>query len=121
MNKFYFLNLRQRWSKLSIGVIVLLIPIVVHAQQPEPDSLLQQATLENVVDYAIKHQPMIQQSLIDQETTEYSIRSRLADWYPQLNFNYNVQHNFVLQPTFVPKSFAESQILRFGAINTSQG
>ncbi len=65
------------------------------------DSLLQQASLQNCVQYALKHQPRIQQSLLDEKITEAEIRIRLADWYPQLNFNYNIQHNFQVQTSII--------------------
>ncbi len=111
--------MKHPYSRISpLIIIVWLISFSTHAQQT--DSLLQEATLENVVDYAMKHQPLIQQSVIDQETTETTIRSKLADWYPQLNFNYNIQHNFVLQPTLVPEALAPpTGIARFGALNAS--
>ncbi len=96
-----------------------LLPSLSYAQQP--DEKLQQATLENVVAYAIKHQPLIQQSQIDQETTRSLIRSKLADWYPQINFNYIFLHNFMLQASKVPTALTPdgSGIARFGANNTS--
>jgi outer membrane protein len=95
-------------------IIVWLISFSAHAQQA--DSLLQQATLENVVDYAMKHQPLIQQSAIDQETTETTIKSKLADWYPQVNFNYNATHNFALLPSYAALL---NGVVRFGTYNTS--
>jgi outer membrane protein len=122
MNNFYTLKPHRWWALLKAGLIVLVLPVSLRAQQSEADSLLQVANLENVVAYAIKHQPLIQQSLIDQETTETTIRSKLADWYPQLNFNYNLTHNFELQANKLPASFVQpgqSDIVRFGAINTS--
>ncbi len=79
------------------GFMLLCCPVLVFSQQP--DSLLEQATLEHVIEYAIKHQPLIQQSLIDEGITASTIKSKLADWYPQVNFNYNLQHNFKLQTT----------------------
>src|SRR5258707_12382315 len=72
-----------------------LLPSFSHAQQQ--DEKLQQATLENVVNYALKHYPLIQQSQIDEETTGTAIKSKLADWYPQVNFVYNYQRNVQLQ------------------------
>ncbi len=50
--------------------------------QNKPDSLLQDVTLQTAVDYSIKHQPVILQSLADQEITEANIRSRLAELVP---------------------------------------
>ncbi|MBD4004523.1 TolC family protein, partial [Xanthomonas citri pv. citri] len=65
------------------------------AQQSQQDAtLLQNASLDNVVQYALKHQPSFQQSLIDEEIVETTIRNKLSAWYPQLNLNYSLQHNF---------------------------
>lgn len=69
--------------------------------QTTGDSILQKATLENVIDYAIKHQPLIQQSKLDESITETVIKSKLADWYPQVNFAYNLQHNFQVQTSII--------------------
>jgi hypothetical protein len=62
---------------------------------------LDKATLDNVIQYALKHQPLIQQSVIDQRVVENTIKSKLADWYPQINFNYNLQHNFAVQTSII--------------------
>jgi outer membrane protein TolC len=65
--------------------------------QAQSDSLLTVASLENVVDYAIKHHPSIRQSEIDEYTTSLQVKSKLADWYPQINAVYNYQRNVQLQ------------------------
>jgi outer membrane protein len=72
-----------------------LVPLASLAQ-PESETL-KQATLENVVQYALKNYPLIQQSQLDEETTGFAIKSKLADWYPQVNFAYNYQRNVQLQ------------------------
>jgi outer membrane protein TolC len=82
--------------------------------QQRIDSLLDNATLENVINYALKKQPAVEQSLIDERITESQIRSKLADWYPQLNFNYLLQHN--LQ---VPTSIIGGNPMKLGVKNTS--
>ena len=105
---------RKEKTTLKILLAALLLPYFAQAQKKETDSTLVDATLDNVVVYAIKHQPLIQQSIIDQETTETTITSKLADWYPQLNFNYNAIHNFALVP-----SYAFGNIVRFGVNNSS--
>ncbi|MDP4264864.1 MAG: TolC family protein [Bacteroidota bacterium] len=85
----------------------------IYSQQSQ-DSLLQQATLPNVIQYALKKQPLVQQSLIDEKTTELQIKSKLADWYPQVSFNYLYQHNFQ-----VPTSVIGGNPIRLGVNNTS--
>lgn len=101
----------NRLSRISLAII-LFIPIVAQAQQT--DSLLQQATLENVVKYALDHQPAVQQALLDQRITEKTIKGRLADWYPQINALANYQHNIDL-----PAAVFDGQVRYLGVNNTS--
>jgi outer membrane protein len=82
--------------------------------QSQADTLLREVTLEQAVDYSLKHQPVILQAQMDEEITEANIRSRLADWYPQLNFNYNLQHNFVVQTAIIG-----GNTVKLGVDNTS--
>jgi len=78
------------------------------------DSTLQLATLENVIQYALKHQPLIQQALIDEKIVNAQIRSQLARLLPQISLNYLLQHNFQ-----VPTSFVNGAAIPLGVGNTS--
>ncbi|MCE6992597.1 TolC family protein [Dyadobacter sp. CY323] len=97
----------QKITRLALGSAFLFLlscfPVLSQAIQEAKNEapVLEQATLSDVVTYAIKNQPVIQQSLIDERITENQIRSRLADWYPQINFNYNLQHNFIVQTSII--------------------
>ena len=82
--------------------------------QKNTDSLLQQATLQNCVQYALKHQPIIQQAYIDEAITEHQIKSKLADWYPQINLNANYTNYFQL-----PSTYFNGSVLKSGTYNTS--
>ena len=62
--------------------------------QQQQDSLFANATLNECVQYALKHQPGMQQSLIDEQIVDANVKTRLADWYPQLNLDYSLQHYF---------------------------
>ncbi|MGI8952533.1 MAG: TolC family protein [Chitinophagaceae bacterium] len=75
---------------------------------------LQQASLQTCIQYALQHQPIIQQSLIDERITEYTIKSKLADWYPQINFDYFLQHYFQL-----PTIYFQGNPVKQGVINSS--
>ena len=90
------------------------IPSLLFGQQRAGDSVLTTATLENVIQYALKHQPLVQQSLIDERIIETTIRSKLSDWYPQLRFNYNLQHNFKVQTAVIG-----GNPIKLGVDNTS--
>lgn len=92
-----------------------------HAQTA--DSLLQDASLQNVIQYALKRQPLIQQSLIDEKITDLQVKSKLADWYPQINFNYLFQHNFEVQTSIIGGNQVKlgvdnTSALQFGATQT---
>ena len=90
---------------------ILLTPLLSIAQT---DSLLQTATLENVVRYALEHQPVVKQAELDQQITEKTIKGKLADWYPQINAAYSYQHNFDL-----PVIFINGEKIRSGVFNSS--
>ncbi|HLK28572.1 MAG TPA: TolC family protein [Puia sp.] len=82
--------------------------------QKSNDSLLQDATLQNCVQYALKHFPLAQQALIDEQITEHQIKSKLADWFPQINLNANYQNNFQL-----PSANFNGSVIKTGTYNTS--
>ncbi len=106
-------KLRNRIAGLSV---LLCMSLPAFSQTIPQDSLLNEVTLQSAITYAIKNQPAIQQSLLDEQITASNIRSRLADWYPQVNFNFAVQHNFLL-----PTSFFAGNATRLGVNNTSAG
>jgi outer membrane protein len=100
-------------QKARILVIVSFISLAGYAQQPE-DSVLRSATLNEVIQYALIHQPAVRQAGIDEEITEKVIKGKLADWYPQINFAYNYQRYIDLQSSVIG-----GNVIRFGVDNTS--
>jgi outer membrane protein len=78
-----------------------------------PDTLTS-ADLQTCVQYALKHYPLIQQALLDEQITDREIKSKLADWYPQLNLTANYQNNFTLQQIAFNGAYVKS-----GAYNSS--
>lgn len=103
--------------KQTILTILSSIAIVASAVgQVSNDSLIQSGTLENIIQYTLRHQPMVQKSVIDEQITRSQVNSRLADWYPQVDVNYNLQHNFRL-----PSTVFQGQVIQLGNQNTSTG
>ena len=78
------------------------------------DSILETASLETCIKYALIHKPIIQQSLLDQESIDLTIKSKLADRYPQISLDYNYQHTFQL-----PTSFSNNTYFQSGTLNNS--
>ncbi len=91
----------KKFIKLALIFFCFIIPFLGFTQPVLKDSLLQKVTLSDAIQYALKSQPTIQQSYLDEKITESAIKSKLADWYPQINFNYNLQHNFIVQTSVI--------------------
>lgn len=78
-------------------------------QQPA-DSM----TLDNCVAFALQNHTTIRQAVMNEEITDATIKSKLADWFPQINLGYNYQHNFDLATNMIG-----NVPTRFGVRNTS--
>ena len=105
---------------LSLRAILFFIicPCITFAQKND-DSLPDKATLSDCIQYALKNQPLIRQSLIDEEITETTIKSKLADWYPQVALNYAVQHFLELPTSFFPDANGVKRPVTIGVRNSS--
>ncbi|HTY12132.1 MAG TPA: TolC family protein [Bacteroidota bacterium] len=121
MNYTYGRQIRkERWGILSVGAAatLMLATAVLQGQTHSAlDSLAGKVTLQSCVHYALTHQPSVEKSLMDEEITEKQIDSKLADWFPQVNFSYNIIHNPQL-PTSIIQG---SPPLKVGLTNTSTG
>lgn len=80
----------------AVFILLFLIAPNFLIAQTNNDSSLINGTLQNCIRYALEHNPDIQTAKINESVTETIIKSKLADWYPQLNMTYNLQHNFQL-------------------------
>jgi outer membrane protein len=92
-------------------LLFFLLPVVGNSQA---DTTRQIATLDSVLKYALIHAPGIRQGEIDEQITNKSIKGKLADWLPQVNFTYNYQHFIDLQTSVIG-----GNVIRFGVENTS--
>ncbi|HVU85667.1 MAG TPA: TolC family protein, partial [Puia sp.] len=96
--------------------LVILLITSGSAMAQKADSSGTNKSLEDCIRYALTHQTNIRQSLIDQQIADRSIKSHLADWYPQINFNGSYQQNFQLQT-----SIFGGNPQHIGTYNTSLG
>ncbi|GAB3996434.1 outer membrane channel protein TolC [Spirosoma daeguense] len=88
--------------------------------QKTSDSLSKQAFLNDCIHYALEHQPIVRQSVIDQEIAERTVQSNLAAWYPQIGSSYNLLHYLKLPVTLIPDAATgERRPVALGAQNTS--
>ncbi|WP_134091794.1 TolC family protein [Olivibacter sp. XZL3] len=78
------------------------------------NSIPQNATLQECIDFALKNQASVQQALIDEEIGKRDIASALSGWFPQISadasYNYNVK---------IPTNVIGDQVIQFGQKHTS--
>jgi outer membrane protein TolC len=86
--------------KKTLAFFTCLLSINLLYAQPGNDSLLTQANLQQCIQYALDHQPSVKQARLQEEIVSYNIRSRLADWYPQIGGTYSLQHTFQRNTSF---------------------
>ncbi|WP_316822862.1 TolC family protein [Pedobacter gandavensis] len=106
----------------SILTFLLIFPVtwcsVAFGQTEQQTKELRNATLQEVIAYALVNKPGVQQSLIDEEIGERDIKSALSGWFPQItgsaNYNYNLK-----QQVSVLTTGGQSQTLVLGTKNTS--
>ena len=103
----------RRIFLFTVSVFAILVQNL-SALSQQRDSLLTDANLSNVIAYALNSQPTVQQALLDEEITELQIKSKLSEWYPQVNFNYLYQRNIQLQSSVIG-----GNTVRFGNKNNS--
>lgn len=117
-----------------LASISFLTTSTTRGQTQAADSVLQQATLQQCIDYALKHRPEVKQSQIDEQIGERDIASALSGWLPQVSanaaFNQNIKRQtmaFNGQVTQIGTRYtslagveATQQILNAGLIQASK-
>ncbi len=104
----------KRGKTWKLIPVILIFSSTTFAQQNKEDSALSQATLKNCVRYAIANNPNLQNAKVNEAIVETEIKSKLSEWFPQVNFNYSFQHNFQLQTL----NF-NGNLIHTGTVNTS--
>jgi outer membrane protein len=107
-------------NQFLLLAIVFSCPFRGSTQSSQSDSL-SSATLPACVQYALTHQPVIQQSLLDEEIARATIRTKLGDWFPQISLDGYYQHNVKLPTSFFNGNYTAtgtSNISSFGISGT---
>ena len=81
-----------------IGCIVLGAGILSNSAsaQKASDTLPPVATVDACVQFALRHYPLVQQAMLDEQITDRQIKGKLAEWYPQVALNASYQNYFQL-------------------------
>jgi len=101
-----------------LGFIPILMPGILNAQTSSKQPVLQNATLPQLIEYALENKPAVQQALIDEEISERDIKSALSGWLPQINANATFNHNLKQQVS--PLTIGdETSFITMGTKNSS--
>jgi outer membrane protein len=103
----------KQYLLLLTHLALFFSPLLTRAQA-DSAGLLEKPTLETIIQYTLKHQPAVQKSYLDERITRSQVNTKLADWYPQIGYNFQLQHSFQLQTTVF-----QDQIIQLGNKNTS--
>jgi len=80
----------------------------------ETEKLNSNATLDELIEYALRNKIELKQAHIDQEIGERQIASALSGWFPQINASASLVHNIQL-----PAMVIGGETIRMGQKNTS--
>ena len=109
-----------------IGFITFLHSNELYAQTNQNPTVLHNATLPQLVEYALENRPGVKQALIDEEIGERDIKSALSGWLPQISASADLSHSIKQQQSTIPKNNsgitlqADQQILNAGLIQASK-
>lgn len=81
---------------------LLFVGTVCAVNAQNPDTVVMD--MSSCLRYAVRHQPGIRASLLNQRIVDYNIKGALSDWLPQVNGNAEVEHYFQPTQTFFPDS-----------------
>jgi len=101
-----------------MGFIPILMPAILNAQTNQNTPTLQNATLQQLVEYALENKPEVKQALIDEEIGERDIKSALSGWLPQITANADLNHTIKQQVS--PLTIGdETSYISMGSRNSS--
>jgi len=76
-------------------------------------------TLSQCIDYALKHQPSLQQSLINIDITKTTNKINLSGWLPQAYLTGTLTHYLELPTVFIKNSSGQTVEQKSGVVNTA--
>jgi outer membrane protein, multidrug efflux system len=91
-----------------------------YAQKMDTASATQSLTLQECIDYSLKHQPLLNQSLINVAIARTTNSINLSGWYPQVNVSGTLTHYLQLPTSFIANSTGGAVTKeKTGVINTA--
>jgi outer membrane protein TolC len=90
-----------------------------YGQQAVSTDSTQSLTLEQCINYALKHQPALNQALLGIPIAKATNAINLSGWLPQVNIGGNLTHYNSLPTAVIPDSAGKTTLRRTGISNTA--
>jgi outer membrane protein len=74
--------------------------------QDSPDFFTDSVGIKDCINYSLQHQPLINQLKIDEKIAAQTVKSALADWFPQISSNAGYTH-YLKQPVVIFPNFSD--------------
>jgi len=106
--------------RLLLLFAFLSVPLFSFSQNNRGADSTQSMTLQKCIDYALKHQPAVNQALIGVSISHKTNQIALAGWLPQVNGSATLTHYFQLPTTLVADTIPGGKPIptRNGVLNT---
>ncbi len=91
---------------LSLICISILFPLFAYSQDTnqENEDNAEHLSLQQCLQYAMKNQPALKQSLIDETIARTNNEIGLSGWLPQVGLDGTLTHYFTLPTSFIPNT-----------------
>jgi len=86
----------------ALVIILVFVSLHVCAQNDHIGYAVDNLSLQQCIDYAMVHQPALNQSLINVSIAKVNNAINLSGWYPQVNAAGSITHYFQLPTSFEP-------------------
>lgn len=106
------------FKRVFIGTGFICFLSIAALSQPAgqvPDSAL---TLRQCIDYALKHQPLVNQALVNEAIVRTTNAINLSTWYPQVNAQANLTHYNSRPTSYIVDSAGGVHLQKNGVVNT---
>lgn len=104
-------------KKLIIAIFFVVLRFAANAQN-DIDSIHPVFTLNQCIDYAVRHQPALQKSLLDIDIAKVTKAINFSGWYPQIDATANLTHYLEL-PTTISSANGTQAAVKSGVYNTA--
>ena len=90
----------MKFNKIVYSLVTLSLLNNTGFAQQQSESLPPNATLQQLIDYALRNKISISQAQLDESIGEKDIDISLSGWYPQIGLTGNFNHNVKLPTMF---------------------